>query len=411
MLPTCERLALSNNAHSRGSRVPHLVGQSSQAVTGRFALEWVCDTTVAIYDRQHNSKGMRVKNMLAIGSSVALAASLMTGCASTVKNYGLDDHFSGNEATMGSTSTPEQCTSTIDAVWVEGLSFRECVRYFPSSDFKSGRVDRAIVFMEGDVLSTHGASSSYEKWTPHRELADSQLEQQRGGVAYLTLARPGTDGSSGNQNRRRTQYETLVMNAALDKIKARYGIRELGLVGQSGGGGLVASLIAERQDVLCAVSSSGVTAVRYRLSEANKTSDYTGTSQADVWDPVDQIPRVHPMAAFRMFVTSDGSDTDVDFGSQDHYVQAAKKAGLPIYQIMVHGGGGSHHQTYRIGNRVVEDCLLGLPTDQIVRTYTGMSNRYEHMTQLAAQERALIEGKPMTDGGDASDDRDAKVAR
>jgi len=44
------------------------------------------------------------------------------------------------------------------------------------------------------------------------------------------------------------------MNAALEKIKAQYGIKELGLIGQSGGGGLVASLIAERQDVICAVS-------------------------------------------------------------------------------------------------------------------------------------------------------------
>jgi hypothetical protein len=354
---------------------------------------------------------MCVKNLPALGSAIALAAAVVTGCTSTVKNYGLDDHFSGAEATMGSTSTPEQCANTTNAVWVQGATFHECIRYFPSSDFNSGHVDRAIVFMEGDVLSTRGASSGYEKWTPQRELADAQLEQQRGGTAYLTLARPGTDGSSGNQNWRRTRYETLVMNAAIDKLKARYGISEFGLVGQSGGGGLVAALIAERQDVVCAVSSSGVTSVKYRAQEKGRSADVTGTSFSDVWDPIDQLPRVHTLPSFRMFVTSDASDTDVDFGSQDNYVQAAKKAGLPIYQIMVHGGGGSHHQTYRIGNRVAEDCMLGLPTAQIVSTYTGMSNRYGHMTGLAARERALAEGKPMPDGGDASDDRDATVAR
>lgn len=305
---------------------------------------------------------------------VALAGVLLAGCASPVKDYGIDAHFSGVEATSGSTSTPEQCERTTDAVWVEGASFHECIRYFPSSAFGSGHVDRAIVFMEGDVLSTSGVSRGYEKWTPRRELTAAQLEQQRGGTPYLTLARPGVDGSSGNQNRRRTRYETLVVNAALDKIKARYGVQAFGLVGQSGGGGLVAALIAERHDVICAVSSSGVTSVVYRAREKGRGSDVTGTSFADVWDPVDQLSRVQPMPNFRMFVTSDASDTEVDFGSQSNYVQAAKKIGLPVYQIMVLGSGPSHHQTYRIGNRVVEDCMLDRPTDEIVRTYMGMHN-------------------------------------
>jgi pimeloyl-ACP methyl ester carboxylesterase len=347
----------------------------------------------------------------ALGGIAALTGALLTGCASTVKNYGLDDHFSGTEATSGSTSTPEQCAHTTNAVWVEGASFHECIRYFPSSAFGSGHSDRAIVFMEGDVLSTTGASPGYEKWTPGRELNAAQLEQQRGGTPYLTLARPGVDGSSGNQNRRRTQYETLVMNAALDKIKARYGVHEFGLVGQSGGGGLVAALIAERQDVICAVSSSGVTSVVYRAREKGRGADVTGTSFGDVWDPIDQLSRVHPMPNFRMFVTSDASDTDVDFGSQNNYVQAAKKVGLPVYQIMVHGGGRSHHQTYRIGNRVVEDCMLNRPTDEIVRTYTGMNNSYDNMNLLAARERAMAAGKPLSDDDGSSSDSDARVAR
>jgi pimeloyl-ACP methyl ester carboxylesterase len=336
---------------------------------------------------------------------------LLAGCASTVKNYGLDDHFYGTEALSGSTSTPEQCARTIDAVWVEGSSFRECIRYFPSNAFENGHVDRAVVFLEGDVLSTSGASPSYAKWTPRRELEASQVEQQRGGTPYLTLARPGVDGSSGNQNRRRTQYETLVMNAALDRIKVRYGIREFGLVGQSGGGGLVAALIAERQDVICAVSSSGVTSVVYRAREAGRSNDWTGTSLANVWDPIDQLPRVRPVSDFRMFVTSDASDTDVAFGSQDNYVQAAKKAGLPIEQIMVHGTGRQHHQTSRIGNRVVEDCMLGRPTSEILHTYTGMDNRYDQMNQLAARERALAAGKPVPEVNGNQNDNDATVAR
>lgn len=354
---------------------------------------------------------MNVKKLPTRSGAVALAVVLLAGCASTVKDYGLDDHFSGGEASAGSTATSAQCASAQNAVWVEGPSYQECIRYFPSKDLDSGAVSKVIVFMEGDVLSTRGAELGYSKWSPRRELQMAQLEQKRGGTPYLTLARPGTDGSSGNQNRRRTQYETLVMNAALDKIKSQYGIKEYGLVGQSGGGGLVAALIAERQDVLCAVSSSGVTAVRYRAIEAGRSSDYTGTSFSDVWDPIDQLPRVRPMPGFRMFITSDASDTDVDFGSQDHYRQAAEKAGLPIYQIMVHGAGRSHHQTYRIGNRVVEDCMLGLPTDHIISTYTDMSNASSFMNALAVKERSLVTRAQVDADGNEAKDEDSNVGR
>lgn len=330
----------------------------------------------------------------ACGGASLLAIALLSGCASTVKNYGLDDHFSGTEASTGSTSTPEQCAQTMDAVWVQGPTYKECIRYFPSPAFASGHVDRAVVFMEGDVLSVDGADPNYSKMSPGKLINWSTVEQKRdGGLAYVIVGRPGTDGSSGNQNKRRTQYETLVMNAAIEKIKVKYGIKEFGLIGQSGGGGLVGALIAERQDIICAVSSSGVTSVKYRQEEKGKTADVTGTPFNDVWDPIDQILRVHPMPGFRMFVTSDGQDTDVDFGSQNNYVQAAKVAGLPIYQIMVHGQGKSHHQTWKIGDRVMQACMAGIPTDGIVKEFSGMDNGYKSMNHVASEIRKQASGK------------------
>jgi hypothetical protein len=326
---------------------------------------------------------------------------VLAACTSTVTDYGLNDHFSGTEASTGSTSTPEQCAQTHDAVWVQGPTYKECIRYFPSPAFVGAHVDRAVVFMEGDVLSTDGSDPNYSRITPEKLINLSSTEQTRdNGLAYVIVGRPGTDGSSGNQNKRRTHYETLVMNAAIDAIKARYGIRQFGLIGQSGGGGLVGALIAERQDVLCAVSSSGVTAVKYRQEEKGKTADVTGTSFADVSDPIDQIPRVHPMEGFRMFVTSDGQDTDVDFGSQDHYVQAAKTAGLAVSQIMVHGSGKSHHQTWKVGNRVMQACMAGLSTNAIVKQFNGMENDGGGMNHVAreirqeAGNKAVSESKP-----------------
>jgi len=329
-----------------------------------------------------------MKKIKILGYFIAIV--LLSGCTSAVRNYGLNDNFSTLEATAGSSSTPEQCAHMTNAVWVEVESFRECIRYSPSSDFDSGHVRKAIVYIEGDILSLNGASPSYGNWTRGKRIKKANIEQERGGTAYMILARPGTEGSSGNQNWRRTRYETLVINAALEKIKAKYRIEEFGLVGQSGGGGLVAALIAERQDVLCAVSASGVTAVRYRVITAGRSSDYTGQSISDVWDPVDQLPRVHPMSGFRMFVTSDQLDTDVSFSSQDYYVRQAKKFNLEITQIMVHGAGIAHHWTSAVGNRVVEDCMLGISSDYIFRTYSGMSDDDPHMTEFAAKAKAQL---------------------
>ncbi|OWY27402.1 hypothetical protein [Herbaspirillum robiniae] len=329
-----------------------------------------------------------MKTKLGAGHFFVAAAALLCGCSSTVKNYGLDDHFSGLEATSGSTSTPEQCTRTTDAVWVTGPSFRECIRYYPSQEFRKGVVRRAIVYMEGDFLSTSGAYPTYADLTPGKRIARAEREQNRGGTPYLVLGRPGTEGSSGSQHNRRTQYETLVVNAALDAIKSKYGIEEYGLVGQSGGGGLVAALIAERRDVLCAVPSSGATAVKHRVVAAGRTSDYTGKSMAEIWDPVEQLDRVHPMPGFRMFVTTDPTDAEVGYSSQAYYVREAQKRGLPVTHILVHGSGLSHHGTVGVGNRVVEDCMIGLSTSYIFKTYSGVANDYPDMEGLARKAQA-----------------------
>jgi hypothetical protein len=323
--------------------------------------------------------------MKIIAAIATSAAALLSGCASTVTNYGLNDHFSSTEYLSGTTSTPEQCANTMDAVWVEGTDFHECIRYFPSDAFASGHVERAVVFLEGDQTGGHKIAANYSKHTPASKIEQANLEQRRdGGLAYVLVARPGMDGSSGQTSLKRTHYETEVMQAAIEKIKAKYGIKELGLLGLSGGGGVVADLIAERQDVLCAVSASGVTSAVLRAREKGLSADVeTHTPFSQMWDPIDQLPRVHPMPGFRMFVASDRTDGAVSFTSQQNYVQHALKDGLPISQIEVHGSGEEHHDTDRVGNRVMQACMAGAPTDYIVKTFGGLDNSTTDMDALA----------------------------
>lgn len=295
---------------------------------------------------------------------------VLAGCASvlpTAIEYSPNQHFSPSEAVSGSISTEGQCDETPDSVWVVVPGRSDCLRYYPSSNV--GRADDVLVFLDGDKLKGSPGHvhtvASYGETTPVSLYQLMQEYQDRSHVAAIYLARPGTMGSSGNQNERRQHIETLEVNAAIEQIKARFNVKRFALDGQSGGGGLVAALIAERSDVLCAVSSSGVTAVRLR-DEGKAGGDPTGARDALLWDPIDQLPRVHPLPGFRMFVASDPTDEEVSFASQAAYVQAAKSHGLDITQIEMHGGGAEHHGLAKQGRDIAAECMNGLSTADIV---------------------------------------------
>ncbi|MCP1119088.1 prolyl oligopeptidase family serine peptidase [Robbsia andropogonis] len=312
-----------------------------------------------------------------------MAVVLLGGCASQVTHYGLNDHFSASEVLSGATTTREACSLKPDTVWVDGADFAECIKYYPSSDFVAGKTHRAIVAMEGDWISGRAVGPRYAKRTPRDLYDEAEREQAHDHMAWVLLGRPGTDGSSGDQKRRRQRYETAVINAAIDKLKQRYEIREFGLIGQSGGGGLVGALIAERNDVLCAVPTSGVLSVKARAELKGQSVDATGTSFGNVWDPIDHVNAIHPMPGFRLFAVSSISDSNVPFSTQTAFVEAVKDKGIEAYQIAINGTGAEHHQTMMTGMRVVQACMDGLPSAFITKTFTGLTDNARQANALS----------------------------
>lgn len=296
-----------------------------------------------------------------------LAFSTLAGCASSVKPYLLDEHFSEQEALSGSTSSESRCANTPNGIWVKAGGHADCLRYYGPQI--TGTADKLIVYLDGDKLAGSPGHVHVEKTyamaTPLSLEGLMAEDARRIGIPVVYLARPGTMGSSGNQNDRRQQAETLEINAALNWLRDRYQVHSFGLAGQSGGGGLVASLIAERSDVLCAVSSSGVTAVKLRAA-AMPGGDPTGTPDDALWDPIDQVARIRPAAGFRMFVLSDMADQDVSFASQEAYVRAANERGLGVVQITMHGHGQLHHGLAAEGREVVGECMTGVDSATIV---------------------------------------------
>ena len=155
-----------------------------------------------------------------------------------------------------------------------------------------------LIFLRGDAVEKRGNEVVANEWYVATTAYDVQALTEQLSASfvrpYIHLARPGILGSSGHHLDRRRPREIALVDAALTRLKAHFGWRRLNLVGQSGGGHLVAALIARRADIGCAVISSGNTAVAQRNRENGWTADITG--HTDFLDPIDHVAEVahHP---------------------------------------------------------------------------------------------------------------------
>ena len=150
---------------------------------------------------------------------------------------------------------------------------------------------------------------------------------------FLALARPGIYGSSGDHKERRRPREVAIVGAALDALKAAFGWKVIDLVGLSGGGHLVAALLAERDDIGCAVIASGNVSVRHRNADQGWQTDITGFS--DFADPIDLVARVANSPPRQVIVLTDPEDKIVSAASQSAYVAGLREAGVSVDHRLV----------------------------------------------------------------------------
>ncbi len=182
---------------------------------------------------------------------------------------------------------------------------------------------------------------------------------------YIHLARPGILGSSGHHLDRRRPREVALVDAALTRLKEHFGWRRLNLVGQSGGGHLVAALIARRADIGCAVITSGNTAVAQRNRENGWTTDITG--HADFLDPIDHVAEVarHPPA--KIIVLTDPQDERVSASVQTAYVEALRRVGVAVDHRFLPATGKLRHDLQLPGILAAFTWLATPPTSGSAR--------------------------------------------
>lgn len=291
--------------------------------------------------------------------------------AATVSIDLTNGNFNGNDAYKVVTSTPEQCTQLDSsgigrAVWVEvnlnGYSYKECIRYYSAGLLENQTNNRAIAYFSGDVGVIGGAPSSYTDKKPQDKVNEAVVwSTQLYNFPYIFVARPGIYGSSGVHNGARKPLESLLMSEALNKIKQRHQILNYVLVGHSGGGHIVSSLLSKRTDILCAVPSSAPSSPKIQAEAMGRTPD---PRLFEAVDAITALTSKHP--ANRVFVVGDLNDSIVPWVSQkvlhDKLIQLSWASKI----INLQASDSDHHNLAEKATRIAGMCARGLPTSNIL---------------------------------------------
>jgi dienelactone hydrolase len=167
------------------------------------------------------------------------------------------------------------------------------------------------------------------------------------------------------------------MMAALDALKAEHAVTRFHLVGQSGGGHTVAALLQMRQDIGCAVMTSG------SMSHKSVVRDRGVAITARIrenYDPIDHVGAMQNRPGQRIVVMSDPDDRIVSFRSQREFVERVRGAGLPILHISAAAGDEDFHGLEAEGRRLASDCAKGVDDQTLI-------SRYQTKPESAARRR------------------------
>jgi pimeloyl-ACP methyl ester carboxylesterase len=224
------------------------------------------------------------------------------------------------------------------------------------------RKKEPVIYLRGDVMrhpkdEPSVVISSYSTQGP----LDVQRQAEAWAISadrpYIHLARPGILGSSGHHANRRCEREIALVNAALDRLRRAFQWERLNLVGHSGGGHLVAALMARRRDLNCAVIASGNVSVRQRNEAMTGNPDRDVTGHVDFIDPVDRVHEVARHPPEKIIVLTDKLDRSVSAVHQQHYVHALGREGVAVEHRLVVADDPDNHMLDKEAHLAAFDFL------------------------------------------------------
>jgi len=255
-----------------------------------------------------------------------------------------------------------QCSIHRESVYVTVFGQGYCIRYYESTSGGQGR--RPVVYLPGDRPGIVKGSPRYDDPKFKRDddtrrmTRDASRISEAAGTTAIYLARIGVGGSSGHHSQRRTMAELNAYSLALDALKERYKFDGFDLIGQSGGSTLIATMLAFRTDIRCAVLGSGLLAGKRRRPRSTDPSQQP-------FHPEDGIAAVAKKRNARIIVITEPNDATVPRDNQDPFVQKVRAGGGKVQQYYVRLTSGRRHGVQVYSFYAVGACAQGVDDRQI----------------------------------------------
>lgn len=279
-----------------------------------------------------------------------------------------------DNALQAEARSKDLCEKVPGRLFVTAGKASECVAYFVTSGHQ--HTTHAVIYLDGDT--------SLEKYQDHEKLAKARDARQsflqkwadRLGQRYIDISRLGINGSSGNHGARRKPHETVIMNEAIDLLKAKLGLDSVTLAGQSGGSTIAAGLLTfGRKDIQCAVLGSGAYEIvdldhAFRVAKGAKV-DKAALAKV-MYDPSKNIDGIFKDPARRIFVLGDEADTKTPYDQQLRFTNAVRAAGHHARIFPIDAKGETDHDAARMTIPVAGACARG---DSDEKIYKGIPKR------------------------------------
>ncbi len=210
--------------------------------------------------------------------------------------------------------TRAQCLQREERVWAVTSEGVECIAYVTSPGIQGAST--AIVYLGGDVAEAQLTGTAQESARTGMQRRASVWAAQHG-VPVVVVGRPGLLGSSGFHLLGGRRDEGYVIDAAVDALKERLGVRRLAFAGQSGGARIIAQLmVIGRRDIACAAMGAGAYDLpRLRGGGTSRTNIF-GDPGRSYLVPMLRAGEIPSLSSRRSFVIGDPRDQVAPFSEQ-----------------------------------------------------------------------------------------------
>lgn len=280
--------------------------------------------------------------------AVAVLASLLVWNGGAAGQSLPDDTlFDPAQVVAGITLSPTQCQAMEErhtAVWVSAGKTSACLRYYAAGLAVDGGNPVAALWMHGDIMgpNPNQADKHQRGLGPAAMIGQERTLADCYGVPFIFLGRPGSYGSAGRHyTDRHRPREAALVAAAIEALTKRYRIGAWAMGGHSGGGTLVAEMLARRTDIRCAVISSGAAAFRAYLEARGLTRVLA--RPADWFDPAASLNAVRADPRRHVIVMGDPRDSNVPFATQTLYAEGLRRRGHDVTLIPLERATDARH--------------------------------------------------------------------